>query len=160
LDQTRIVDSVETRVVEERETTNGELTEVSRNFFVISRQTNNVYYFGEEVDMYKGGKIVSHEGAWQSGVNGAHYGLMMPGSPLLGSRFYQEVAPNVAMDRCEIISTSETLQTQAGRFENCLKTEETTPLEPKSKEHKYYAKGVGLIRDADLYLVNRAFGGQ
>jgi len=83
LDDTRRVDEVETRVVGERETNNGELVEVSRNYFAISSRTNSVFYFGEEVDIYKAGKIVSHEGAWLSGRDGARFGLMMPGLPLM-----------------------------------------------------------------------------
>src|SRR5882724_6092178 len=62
LDETKKVDGVETRVVEEKETKNGKLVEVSRNFFAISKRTNSVYYFGEEVDIYEDGKIVSHTG--------------------------------------------------------------------------------------------------
>src|SRR5262245_27938268 len=61
LDQTKKVDGVETRVVEERETKGTALVEVSRNFFAISKRSGNVYYFGEEVDIYKDGKIASHE---------------------------------------------------------------------------------------------------
>jgi hypothetical protein len=34
-----------------------------------------------------------------------------------------------------------------------LKVEETTPLEPKEKEHKFYARGVGLLSDGDMKLV-------
>src|SRR6185369_2980435 len=56
LPTTRVVDGVETRVVEERETKSGALVEVSRNFFAISKRTGAVYYFGEEVDMYANGK--------------------------------------------------------------------------------------------------------
>ena len=66
LDETVRVDKIDTRVVEERETAKGELIEVSRNFFAISTRTNAVFYFGEDVDMYKGGKVVSHDGAWRS----------------------------------------------------------------------------------------------
>lgn len=153
LNETRVVDGVETRIVEERETKNGKPVEVSRNFFAISKRTNNVYYFGEEVDDYKDGKIVGHPGAWLSGVKGARFGLMMPGLPLLKSRFYNEVAPKVAMDRAEIVSTSATFKTRAGEFKNCLKIEETTPLEPKTKESKLYAPGIGLIQDGSLKLV-------
>lgn len=152
LDETKKVDGVDTRIVEERESADGELVEVSRNFFAISKRTNNVYYFGEEVDMYKDGKIVGHGGAWVSGENKAHYGLMMAGTPLIGSRYYQEVAPEVALDRAEIVSMSETLETKAGNFENVLKIEETTPLE-KGTSYKFYAAGVGLIRDDHLKLV-------
>src|SRR5881396_234995 len=71
LNETKMVDGVETRVVEERETKNGQLIEVARNYFAISKRTNDVFYFGEDVDMYKDGKVVSHDGSWLSGVNGA-----------------------------------------------------------------------------------------
>lgn len=153
LNETRKVDNVETRVVEERETKAGRLVEVSRNYFAISKRTNNVYYFGEEVDLYKAGKVTSHEGAWLAGVNGARFGLMMPGSPALRARYYQEIAPGVAMDRAEIVSLSGTLKTRAGKFDRTLKTVETTPLEPGIAESKYYAPGVGLIQDGSLKLV-------
>ena len=152
LDDTERVDGVETRVVEERESDKNGLIEVSRNFFAISRRTHDVFYFGEDVDMYKGGKVVSHEGAWRSGVNGARFGLMMPAAPTRGAKFYQEIAPGVAMDRAAIVSLTETLRVPAGSFTEVLKTEETTPLEPGVREYKYWAKGVGLIQDGDLKL--------
>ena len=47
------------------------------------------------------------QGAWRSGVNGAKFGLMMPGSPKTGQKFYQEQAPGVGMDRAEILSAGE-----------------------------------------------------
>jgi hypothetical protein len=153
LDQTKTVAGVETRVVEERETKDGKLVEVSRNYFAISRRTNSVFYFGEEVDIYKDGKLIDHEGAWQAGEKGARFGLMMPGQVLLGARHYQEIAPRVAMDRAEILSMSETVKTPAGTFKNCLKVEETTPLEPGEKEYKFYARGIGLVQDGSLKLV-------
>lgn len=53
------------------------------------------------------------------------------------------------MDRAEHISISETVQVPAGKYPNCIKTEETTPLEPKNKEYKLYAPSVGLIREGD-----------
>jgi len=65
--ETRVIDGVNTRVVEEKEFHNGVLAEISRNFFAIDTITNGVYYFGEEVDIYKEGEIVSHEGI-QSGL--------------------------------------------------------------------------------------------
>ena len=56
------------------------------------------------------------------------------------------------MDRVENVSTTVTKKTPAGEFGNCLKTEETTPLEPGTKEYKLYAPGVGLIADGPLLL--------
>jgi hypothetical protein len=150
--ETRKIGNVETRVVEERETRNGEVIEVSRNFFALCSSSNDVFYFGEDVDMYKGGKITSHEGTWFADKDGNHPGLFMPARPLLGARFYQELAPRVAMDRVEIASDSESLKTPAGEFRNCVKTEETTPLEPGAKEYKVFARGIGLVQDGQLFL--------
>lgn len=144
--------AVTTRIVEERETINGELYEVSRNFFAICNRDNSVFYFGEDVDFYENGVIVGHDGAWRAGVNGARAGIMMPGTILLGSRYYQETAPGVAMDRAEILSMKKCVETPAGEFENCLKIKETTPLEPKVKGFKFHAPGVGLIKDGVLEL--------
>jgi len=153
LDETKIVDGVETRIVEERESKGGQLVEISRNFFAFNTADRGVYYFGEEVDIYKNGKVVRHEGAWESGKNGARFGLMVPGRPQVGARFYQEVAPGVAMDRAKIVALDASLRTPAGEFTGCLEFVETTPLEPFARDTKIYAPGVGLVRDGSLLLV-------
>ena len=163
LEKTKTVDGVETRVVEERESLADQLVEVSRNYFAIDKNSKDVYYFGEEVDIYKNGKITSHDGAWESGKNGAHYGLFMPGGPRTGQKFYQELAPTVAMDRCEVVGMRETMKVPAGTFDNCARIQETTPLEPATKEQKVYARGVGLLSDGVMKLVkygNKASDGQ
>jgi len=152
LNETKTIDGTETRIVEERETNNGELIEVSRNYYAFSRRTNSVFYFGEEVDIYRNGAVSGHEGAWTSGIKGAKFGLMMPGEQLLKGRYYQELAPGVAMDRAEIDSMSETVKTPAGEFQRVLKVAESTPLE-FVKENKYYAKGIGLVQDGPTRLV-------
>jgi len=157
LEETKKVNGVLTRVIEEKEWKNGELIEVSRNFFAMCEKTKDVFYFGEDVDMYKGGKIISHDGAWLAGKNGARAGLIMPGNPGVGMKYYQEIAPSVAMDRAEIFSLDDTLETPAGSFSKCLKTEEGTALDPKEKEIKIYAPGIGLIQDADLFLTEHGF---
>ena len=157
LDETKQVDGTETRVVEERESVGGELVEISRNFFALCEETNSVFYFGEEVDDYEDGEIVSHSGAWLAGEDNATAGIMMPGTVLLGARYYQEVAPGVALDRAEILSMDETIETPAGTFENVLAILETTPLEPDASEIKYHAAGIGLIQDKELKLEQYGF---
>src|SRR6059036_2894165 len=160
LNETKMVDGVETRVVEERETKNGQLIEVARNYFAISKRTNDVFYFGEDVDMYKDGKVVNHDGSWLSGVNGSKFGLMMPGRVLMHSRYYQEVAPNIAMDRATIVSVTETVKTPAGEFKNCVKVKETSPLTRFTTEYKYYAPGIGMVSDGSMNLVKIVKGPQ
>jgi hypothetical protein len=154
LPDTLTVDGVAVGVLEERETRNEKLIEVSRNFFATDKRTGDVYYFGEDVDNYKDGQIANHESAWRSGVNGARFGLMIPGAPRAGEKYYQEIAPKVAMDRVEIVSTDETLKTPAGTFEHCLHLKETTPLE-SDVSHKWYAPGVGMIKDDEFELAER-----
>jgi hypothetical protein len=153
LDETLIVDGVETRVVEELEKHDGEIVEISRNYFAICAPTNTVFYFGEDVDIYEGGVLTSHEGSWHAGTDGARPGVIMPGLNLVGARYFQEVAPDVAMDRAETISVSEAISTPVGEFQDVLKVEETTPLESGAKSFKFYAPDVGLIQDDTLQLV-------
>ena len=153
LNETKMVDGVETRVVEERELKSGELAEVSRNFYAISKRTNDVFYFGEDVNFYKDGQVVNHEGAWLAGLGDAKFGMIMPGQVSQNVAYYQELAPNVSMDRAKIVSMSETIETPAGKFTGCLKVEETTPLKSDTLEFKYYAPGIGLVRDGALKLV-------
>ena len=153
LDETKEVDGVETRILEEREAEGGNLVEISRNYFAICGPSNNAIYFGEDVDIYEDGEIVSHEGAWLAGQNGAKAGMIMPGKVEVGLKYYQEIAPGVAEDRAEIVSINGVLDTPAGNFQNVLETEETNPLEPDEKESKFYAPGIGLIQEESLKLV-------
>lgn len=156
LDETKLVDGVTTRVVEEREWQDGKLHEVARNYFAICEQSKDVFYFGEEVDFYENGKIANHDGTWLAG-NGNKAGLMMAGTPKLGMKYYQEQAPGVAMDRAEIVSLTDTCTTPAGKFSRCLKVKEGTALNMLETEYKFYAPNIGLIRDAELRLVKYGF---
>lgn len=159
LDETRVVNGVVTRVVEEREWKRGELYEVAKNYFALCQQTGDVFYFGEEVDFYENGRVVKHDGSWLAGTGGNRAGLIMPGTPKAGMRYYQEVAPGVAMDRAEIVSMDETCQTPAGRFPNCMKVKEDNPLEFGSTEYKYYAPNIGIVQDENLQLTEHGFIG-
>ena len=155
LDETRTIEGIVTRVVEEREWDNGQLSEVARNYFAICAQSKDVYYFGEDVDFYKNGKVTGHAGTWPAGKDGAKAGLMMPSAPRAGMKYFQEIAPGVAMDRAEIVNLDETCETPAGTFAKCLKTRELSSLDFWSSlkfwatEDKFYAPGIGLILEVD-----------
>jgi hypothetical protein len=149
--------TVRARVVEEREWKDGALVEVSRNFFARCKETSDVYYFGEDVDIYEDGVVVSHDGAWLAGKDGALPGLIMPGTFLLGSRYFQERAPGVAEDRAEHVAMGLAVKTPAGTFRNCVKVVETTPLEPGAQSIKQYCPGIGLVADGAVLLVGVDF---
>lgn len=146
LDQTEVVAGVETRILEERETEDGELVEVSRNFFA-QAPDGTVCYFGEEVDIYEAGQIVSHEGAWRADAAGNAPGIFMPAAPQVGDAFKQEVAPGVAEDHATIAAMGESVTVPAGTFDDTLRIVEDTPLEPGVLSTKVFARGEGLIVD-------------
>jgi hypothetical protein len=140
---------VRTRVLEEYETVDGELEEISHNFVASCEPMNDVYYFGEDVFDGDGNPLPD---AWLAGRDGARPGILMPDRAfLLGSRYYQEVAPN-AQDRGEHTSMSFEAEVPAGEFKNCVEITETTPLEPDSESFKTYCPNVGMVRDGDLEL--------
>jgi hypothetical protein len=147
------------RVVEEREWKDGELVEVSRNYYARCVQTDDIFYFGEDVDIYEDGVVVSHDGAWLAGKNGALPGLIMPGRFLLGSRYFQEIAPGVAQDRAEHVKMGLTVETPAGTFDDCVEVLETTPLEPGATSVKRYCAEIGLVMDGVAELVDYNIAG-
>ncbi|MCC7462800.1 MAG: hypothetical protein IT480_10115 [Gammaproteobacteria bacterium] len=141
------------RVVQERELADGELKEISRNYFASCLPNRDVYYFGEDVDIYAEGEIVSHAGQWLAGSHGALPGIIMPDSAfILGSRYYQELAPGVALDRAEHVESGLEITVPAGTFRNCVRVVETTPLEPGHESMKAYCPVVGMVRDNELEL--------
>jgi hypothetical protein len=155
LDETEMIDEVETRVIEEREYKDGKLVELSRNFYAMAKETRDVFYFGEDVDDYENGKITGHAGQWQAGKDDAKAGLYMPGNPVKGMRYYMEFHPGVAMDRAEIFDTDATVETPSGTFRGSLIVTESSPLEPGDESYKRYAPDIGMIFDDGLDLYKR-----
>ncbi len=138
------------RVVEEYETADGEVAEISRNYFASCAPMNDVYYFGEDVFDGNGRPMPD---AWLSGRAGARPGIIMPDRAfLLGSRYYQEIAPN-AQDRAEHASMGFEVEVPAGVFQNCVEIIETSPLEPGHESPKTHCPHVGLVRDGELELM-------
>ena len=139
-----------TRVMEEYETVDGEVEEISRNYVADCDPMNDVYYFGEDVEDGDGNPLPD---AWLAGVDGARPGILMPDRAfLLGSRYYQELAQN-ARDRAEHTSMGFKVEVPAGEFGGCVEVTETTPLEPGEESFKTYCPGIGLVRDDDLELI-------
>lgn len=189
---------IRTRVLEERAFEWDEdeeewvTIEISLNYFAICKKTNAVYYFGEwsrdcedgfdDDDICEG--VESNEGSWEAGKppmddpDGviAMPGLMMPGTPLLGAKYFQEIAPPDAVDRGEISGMglewplededdAEVENEEAGENENfdftdCILIYDTNPAEGDCGEEdvKIYCPGVGLVQDQDLELVSYGYG--
>jgi hypothetical protein len=104
----------------------------------------NVWYMGEDTKEYEDGKVVSTEGSWEAGVNGALPGVIMPAHPEVGIAYTQEHYAGEAEDKGKIVALGEHVTVPFGSYE-VLVTEDWTPLEPKIREHKSYASGVGVV---------------
>jgi hypothetical protein len=151
LNETEQVGGVTTRVLEERELHDGELAEVSRNFFANTSE-GNLCYLGEETDTYENGVIVSHEGSWRADEPGNAPGIFMPADPQPGMKFPAEVAPGVAEDENKIVGIGP-ITVPAGRFTETIRIREFDPLTAE-KDRKVFAAGVGTIIDGTLSLVS------
>ena len=150
-------DGIPTRVVNDSvvDGQTGELKEIAIDYFSICKDTNSVFYFGEQTVEYENGKVANITGTWQHGVDGAHAGVVMPGLNLLGAQYYQEVAPKAqALDQAQTVSVTDNNNTMLCH-NNCLKVKETTPFEPGRFEYKIYAPNVGLVFDNGLTLVTK-----
>ena len=123
---------------------NGDLVEVTDDWYAQDRD-GNIWYLGEDVKDYTGGRVVSTGGSWEHGVDGAVAGIAIPADPQPGVRYRQEYYEGEAEDRAEVLSVDARVIVPAGEFEGCLQTSDTTPLEPGVEERKYYARGVGPV---------------
>jgi hypothetical protein len=145
LERTERVAGVPVAVVEVKDFEDGELVERTLDYYA-QREDGSVWYFGERVDDYEGGKIVSHKGQWLAGKGKAKPGIFMPAEPKVGDAFEQERAPGVAEDESKVVAAGVEVQTPAGTFSDCIKTEDYAPLDDVT-EFKFYCPDVGLVRE-------------
>jgi hypothetical protein len=156
------VERVTVRVLEEREeilgiqctavrdtvTIEGELVEDTIDWFAQDRN-GNVWYFGEISKSFEDGRLVSLEGSWRAGEDGAKPGIVMLPNPAVGDVYRQEFLLGEAEDFGKVVSLSGEATVPAASCANCLVTGDFVPLEPDADERKFYKRGVGLILEVD-----------
>lgn len=147
-DSTRLVNGVECVVVEANEYVDGELAEQTFDWYAQDLD-GHVWYMGEDSREIEGGLVVSTDGSWEAGVDGAAPGIAMLAVPRIGVLYSQEMAPGVAEDQGKAVALNQTVTTPLGTFEGCLQTEDTNPLDPGAVENKYYARGVGTVLEVE-----------
>ncbi len=135
---------VEALVVEDREIEDGVIAEIAIDYFA-QDDAGTVYYLGEEVDEYEGGKLKGHSGSWMFGKDTQIPGVQFPAHPKVGARFKTEDVSKEINEKNEVVSVSETVITPAGTYKNCVKVRED--LADGTTEYKYYAPGVGVVRE-------------
>jgi hypothetical protein len=141
---TKVVLGVTCIVVRDSVWTNGELAEVTYDWYA-QDTAGNVWYFGEDSQEYSNGLFVSGEGSWEAGIDGAYPGIIMEAAPAPGDSYRQEYYKGEAEDRAEVLALNVTADVPYGSFADCLKTKEWTALEKGVVENKYYAPGIGVV---------------
>ena len=135
---TKRILGVRTTVVHDTVLVGGRPEEETFDYYAQDRH-GNVWYFGEDTkELNSRGKVVSREGSFRAGRDGARAGLYIPGHPKVGQSARQEFFKGHAEDHFRVI----------GRFgKNAVLTMEWTPLEPGAIDHKLYVRGVGTVME-------------
>jgi len=151
---TRVILGVTCVEVHDTVTTDGELTEDTLDWFAQDTD-DNVWYFGENTHELEDGLITTIAGTFMAGVNGDKPGIVMKAHPAIGDFYRQEFSLANAEDFADTLSLTESVTVPAGTFHNCLKSQETTPLETDLLEHKFYAPGIGNVLTVDATTGDR-----
>lgn len=153
LDEIRIVNGVEATVVHDEVFLDGELIEDTFDWYA-QDLAGNVWYLGEETEELEDGMVVSTEGSWEWGVDGALPGIYMWANPgaHLGEEYRQEYYQGEAEDWATVIALSQMVDVPFESFDECIQTEDWNDLEGRSQtlEHKYYCPGVGLALEVPV----------
>jgi hypothetical protein len=143
--QKKVILGVRCTVVHDQVFTDGVLSEDTLDWYA-QDSSGNVWYFGEDTkELDANGAVISTEGSWLAGVNGAQQGIIMEAHAKVGDRYQQEFAVGVAQDMAQVLGLNKSACVMYGCFDDLLLTKEWTPLEKGVTEHKYYAAGVGFI---------------
>jgi len=127
----------------------GAPSEATTDWYAQDRR-GNVWYLGEDVFDYVDGQWVPAEDSWEAGVDGARPGFIMEAHSKTGDTYAQEHFPGHAMDVARVADTNATVSVPYGTFHHALKTLECTSLEPGVLDVKFYARGVGEVREATV----------
>jgi hypothetical protein len=141
--KTKVVDGVETRVVEEKEEQHGQPTKVVWRYYAIDKTTGALYCFGVHTQAYYKGRLVSHRG-WRSGMHGAMFTLVLPAVPNVGDTLLRNHRPDSPRRQEKVIDVAEKVVTLAGTFTKCVRTETKGR---RGNKVKIFAPGVGLVQD-------------
>ena len=151
LAETREVMGITATILRDTVYLDGEMVEDTRDWFAQDKD-GNVWYLGEAVDNYNNSKLVNHSGSWEAGVDGALPGIFMFADPAshLGETYRQEYYTGKAEDMADLLSASANLTIPYGAFQQLVQTKDFTPLEPDLLEHKFYAPGIGMVKEVNL----------
>jgi hypothetical protein len=155
--KTKLVDGVHCTVADDKLYVKGHLVERTSDWYAQDTR-GNVWYFGEDTaELDESGRVTTREGSWQSGVDGARAGMLIPAQPKVGQTFLQEYYKGHAEDHSRVLSLAASIRVPYVESRQALLTKEWTPLEPDVIDHKVYVRGVGLVKEETIKGGNERF---
>lgn len=147
----KIIQGVKTTVVlDVARRVDGTLAEKTHDWYAADND-GTVWYFGEATATYdEHGNVDSREGSWKAGVNGAVAGVIMPADPKPTDAYRQEFYKGHAEDQGWIVARNATVKVPYGKFHKVVRGFEWTRLERGVVSLKFYARGLGIIREKDV----------
>jgi hypothetical protein len=145
---TTVIDGVPATVVTDVATASGKVLEKTEDWFAQDRQ-GNVWYLGEQTASYDNGNVDT-SGSWTSGVKGGRAGIIMPAKPAVTDSYRQEYLRGEAEDTSWLVQDRMSVKVPAGKYAGVMRSLEFSRLEPDVVDTKFYAPGVGIIREASL----------
>ncbi len=157
-DRTKNIQGVRTTtVLDVLRRADGTLKEKTHDWYAADND-GNVWYYGEATATYdEQGKVESREGSWESGRHGAVAGLIMPADPRPTDAYRQELRKGHAEDQAWIVQRHAVVTVPYGTFHEVVRSFEWTRLEPHVVSVKFYARGLGIIREQDVAGGNERF---
>jgi hypothetical protein len=170
LDRTKRIEGLDCIVVLDQVFEDGKLIE-GTNDWICQARNGDVHYLGEETAEYetfpgddpRRPELVSIDGSFKAGRDGARGGILFLADPGVGDVYREEQALTEAEDIARVLSVNyefgkvpdldrhvpaalARLLCSAG---DCIVTRNTSPLEPGVVERKYYARGIGFYLETD-----------
>lgn len=140
----RIANGIEARVVRDTVRRGDEIVEDTFDWYAQDAD-GTIWYLGEDTAEFEDGEIVSREGSFEAGIDGALPGIAMPADPRPGMEYRQEYLEGVAEDAGAVLGVEELVEVPYGAFDDAVLTRDTTPLEPDVEELKFYVADVGPV---------------
>ncbi|MSQ98155.1 MAG: hypothetical protein EXR85_02485 [Xanthomonadales bacterium] len=165
LDQTKLIEGVTCRVVNDVVTSAGKLDEDTDDWFA-QTWDGTIWYCGEKSAQFESfdgddpalPELVGVNGSFKAGRDNAQPGTLIEGNPQVGDAFRQEVLYGEAEDAAGVLSINYSFGkhpeldqlvpknlAKALCHKDCLVTREFSPLNPGASELKYYSPGIGLF---------------
>jgi hypothetical protein len=147
LDRTRRFDvggqPVDAVVIRDVAYEDGRLVERTLDYFA-QADDGTVYYFGEDVDNIRRGKVIDHDGSWLYGRDTDVLGVAMPADPKVGDQFRFEDVPRITTESDRVEEVGMRARAAGRTFTGVIRIQEF--IQPEGEvEYKLYAPGVGVI---------------